>query len=299
MSEMVLRDAAEEFLTYIGGVRNFSPNTVLSYREDLEKLCNLVGWEKDITQVNYDDFSLLIASLSQQDYAVTSINRIIVAIRSFFRYCHKFGLITKNPSLRLKTLRAPNPMPQFLFQTEVDRLCEMPDERPLLWPERDKALFEVFYSTGCRVSEMASLKVSDLACDLSSAMVLGKGNKQRRVFIAEDAVNALKVYLKSAESKNFSLEGRLFLNSNGGPLTVQGIRYILNRYSGIEGTNRPISPHTLRHTFATACLSNGADIRVVQELLGHENISTTQRYTHITTAQLINTYNQAHPHGRG
>ena len=296
---MILRDAREEFLSYIADIRNFSPNTVLSYREDLGKLCAFLGEDKVLAQINYDDFSLLIASLSEQKYAITSINRIIVAIRSFFRYCHKFGLITKNPSLRLKTLRSPKNMPKFLFQTEVDKLCEIPSEKPILWEERDKALFELFYSTGCRVSEIAALKLSDLSADRTSAMVLGKGNKQRRVFIAEDARVALNTYLASLEARKFTADNGLFLNSNGGPLTVQGIRYILNRYSGIEGTNRPISPHALRHTFATACLSNGADIRVVQELLGHENISTTQRYTHITTAQLINTYNQAHPHGRG
>lgn len=299
MSEVILRDATEEFLIYISNIRNFSPNTVLSYREDLGKLCSTLGEDKLLAQVNYDDFSLLIASLSEQKYAITSINRIIVAIRSFFRYCHKFGLVEKNPSLRLKTLRVPKNMPKFLFQTEVDKLCATPTENPLLWEERDKALFELFYSTGCRVSEIAALKLSHLSSDRSSAMVLGKGNKHRRVFIADDARNALNIYLKSLEEKKFSAHQGLFLNSNGKPLTVQGIRYILNRYSGIEGTNRPVSPHALRHTFATACLSNGADIRVIQELLGHENISTTQRYTHITTAQLINTYNQAHPHGKG
>ncbi|MBO5691028.1 MAG: tyrosine-type recombinase/integrase, partial [Spirochaetaceae bacterium] len=170
---------------------------------------------------------------------------------------------------------------------------------------RDKALFQMFYSSGCRVAEMAGLTLEDFSQDLSSAMVRGKGGKDRRVFFTPTASSALKEYLPQRQQKLLH-SGKdvakepvrsLFLNNQGGALTTRGIRYILSRYSGVEGTNNPVSPHAFRHTFATALLSNGADVRMVQEMLGHSSISTTQRYTHITTAQLVKTYNQAHPHG--
>ena len=165
-------------------------------------------------------------------------------------------------------------------------------------------LFEVFYSSGCRVSEIAGLTLEDFSPDYTSALVRGKGGKDRRVFLAQNAVAALKEYLPERQERLLRHGGTvrgscsaLFLNNHGGSLTTRGIRYILSRYSGVEGTNNPVSPHAFRHTFATAMLANGADVRVVQEMLGHSSISTTQRYTHITTAQLVKTYNQAHPHG--
>jgi integrase/recombinase XerC len=141
--------------------------------------------------------------------------------------------------------------------------------------------------------------MADLASDFSSAIVTGKGSKDRRVFFAPDAVAALRIYLQERGMKiprNRTVES-VFINQQGEPITSRGLRYIVSRYSGSEGTNRPVSPHAFRHTFATSLLSNGADVRIVQELLGHSSISTTQRYTHVTTAKLMETYRQAHPHG--
>ncbi len=158
------------------------------------------------------------------------------------------------------------------------------------------------YSSGCRVSEIISLKISDLENGNSSAIVTGKGKKDRRVFFEEDAKKALDDYLNDRKNRfQNQAEGDcpyLFVNQNGTHLTSGGVRYILSRYSGEEGINHHINPHAIRHTFATSMLSNGADVRYIQEMLGHSSISTTQRYTHITTESLIEIYKKAHPHGK-
>ena len=159
----------------------------------------------------------------------------------------------------------------------------------------------MLYSSGCRASEIVGLRLIDFMDGGHSAIVTGKGNKQRKVFFAEEARKALAEYLKDrkkllADLKKDPAPGQVFINLKGGPLTTGGLRYILSRYSGVEGTKRHINPHAFRHTFATTMLGNGADVRMVQEMLGHSSISTTQRYTHITTEKLIETYNKAHPH---
>lgn len=240
-----------------------------------------------------------------QGSAASSVNRFVAAVRSLFAYCRRFDYIQKDPALEIHTVKQPKQLPKFMTASEVQELCTAPEKNSLLWEARDKALFQMFYSSGCRVAEMAGLTLEDFSQDFSSAMVRGKGGKDRRVFFTPTASTALKEYLPQRQQKllRFGNDGAsqpvraLFLNNHGGALTTRGIRYILSRYSGVEGTNNPVSPHAFRHTFATALLSNGADVRMVQEMLGHSSISTTQRYTHITTAQIVKTYNQAHPHG--
>ena len=192
-------------------------------------------------------------------------------------------------------------MPRFLTSPEIDELCEQPEKKELLWSTRDRALFEMMYSSGCRVSEIVGLKFSDMTDDFSSAIVTGKGRKDRRVYFERDAQIALEKYIKDRENLLHSLNKKdevkeIFVNQKGNPLTAHGVRWILSRYTGLEGTNHHVSPHALRHTFATAMLMHGADVRIVQELLGHSSVSTTQRYTHITTEKLIDVYNKAHPH---
>jgi integrase/recombinase XerC len=204
-----------------------------------------------------------------------------------------------NVAFDLKTVKNPKKLPRFMTGAEVDRICKEPEINELLWEKRDKALFEMLYSSGCRASEIASLTLDDMSADFSSAMVTGKGKKDRRVYFEEDARKALKEYLDDRKKRfaDKDSERHIFVNQRGGALTTGGIRLILSRYSGSEGTKHHISPHAFRHTFATAMISNGADVRLVQELLGHSSISTTQRYTHISTERMIEMYNQAHPHG--
>lgn len=298
---MTLSDAAEEFLLYLGSVRGLSENTVTGYQNDLSQFMAMshIGAEKDVGAVTLEDLRQCIGSLSKQKRAAASINRFIASVRTLFAYCKKYKHITINPALELKTVKLPKRLPRFMTGAEIDRLCAAPEAKELLWEKRDRALFEMLYSSGCRVSEMTSIRLDDFAGDYSSVIVTGKGKKDRRVYFEEDAQNALRAYLLDRHERfgEADTEKALFVNQQGKRLTSRGISYIISRYSGVEGTNHHVSPHAFRHTFATAMLTGGADVRLVQELLGHASISTTQRYTHVTTDYMIEMYNKAHPHG--
>ncbi len=296
-----VEDAVEEFLLYLSSVRGLSENTVSSYRNDLQLFCKMehINSSSDISLVSTEDIRQCIGVLSRQKRAAASINRFLAAVRTLFSYCKKFHYIQKNPAQEVKTVKNPKRIPRFMTGVEVDALCKSPETKELLWAQRDKAIFEMFYSSGCRLSELASLKIADFGGDFSSVIVTGKGSKDRRVYFEEDAQRALKEYLddRSHRFGQKDTDPFLFVNQHGSHLSVRGISYIVSRYSGVEGTNHHVSPHAFRHTFATAMLTNGADVRLVQEMLGHSSISTTQRYTHISTQQLIESYNKAHPHG--
>ena len=298
-----LCDVIDEFLIYEETVRGLSQNTIIGYKEDLSHLKEMLNPEANLNSITLENLRTCIGKLSKKKYSTTSINRFIAAVRGLFAYCKKFQYIKMNPALELRTLRSPKHLPRFMTAKEVDKLCAQPKKQEILWKTRDSAIFEVFYSSGCRVGEMAKLKVSDFSADFSSAIVTGKGNKDRRVYLESDAKEAVRLYLEDRkvrfpsdfDGKNFSVP-ELFVNQRGEALTEHGIRYIVERYSGQEGTNKQVSPHAFRHTFATAMLTNGADIRVVQEMLGHSSISTTQRYTHISQAHIKEVYKQAFPH---
>ncbi len=255
----------------------------------------------EVGDVTKENLLLCIGQLSKQKMSSATVNRFIAAVRTMFAYAHKFNYIQKNPALELKTVKLPKKMPRFMTQGEVNELCSEPVTKELLWGNRDMALFKMLYSSGCRVSEITNLALGDFRENYSSAVVTGKGNKQRIVYFDDASVSALRLYLAD-RTKVIAQNGikeptdKLFINQKGEPLTTGGIRYIINRYSGPEGTNHHMNPHAFRHTFATTMIGNGADVRMVQEMLGHSSISTTQRYTHITTEKLIETYNKAHPH---
>ncbi len=298
-----LHECIEEYLLNIKSVRGLSENTVTSYRNDLLHLEEMLGPDTDCASVTLEELRMAVGGMNQHKYSAVSINRFIAAVRGLFDFASQMNFIQENPALELTTLKTPKHLPRFMTQSEVDEICSAPENMSILWPSRDKALFEMFYSSGCRISEMARLKLRDLSPDFSSAIVLGKGGKERQVFFEDDAVKSLAVYLKE-RSVRFpeSMPGNgkevenLFLNQKGGALSVRGIRMIVSEYSGVRGTNRHVNPHAFRHTFATSMLLNGADIRVVQEMLGHSSISTTQKYTHVTTERLKEVYNQAFPH---
>ena len=298
---MTLNSAISEYLLYLDAVRGLSANSVLGYKKDLDYLMLFVGKDVDIKDVTKENLLFCIGELSKKKMAATSINRFIAAVRTFFAYCKKFQYIPKNPAIELKTVRIPKKIPRFLTANEMNSLCNQPELKELLWTSRDCAIFEMLYSSGCRVSELANLRFSDFMEGYTKAIVKGKGNKDRVVYFAKEAQAALKIYLddrkKILQEKKVENEPEyIFINQKGNRLSAAGIRWIVSRYSGVEGTNHHISPHAFRHTFATQLLSNGADVRAVQELLGHSSISTTQRYTHITTEKLIEIYNKAHPH---
>lgn len=301
--DRALSALCDEFLIYQESVRGLSNNSLIAYKNDLLHLKEILGNNCQIADVKAEDIRGCIASLSKQKKSNASINRFISTVRTFFAYCRKFDYISNNVALEIHNVKMPVHMPAFLTGPEIDALCDEPVVNEILWQTRDKAIFEMMYSSGCRVGEIVSLKISDLEHNNSSAIITGKGKKDRRVYFEEDAQYALKNYL-SDRKRRFALKKigdktpEVFVNQQGHALTTGGVRYILSRYSGVEGTRHHISPHAFRHTFATSMLSSGADVRMVQEMLGHSSISTTQRYTHITTEKLIDIYNRAHPHGK-
>ena len=299
---MKLSELVDEFLIYLSTVRGLSDNTVVGYRNDLEQFMQFLTPEIDILTITKENILLCVGQLSKQKKSAATINRFIAAVRTMFSYSRKFGYIQKDPSIEIKTVKIPKKVPSFMTAAEVNQLCNTPIKNELLWQSRDECLFKMTYSSGCRISEITNLKLSDFMDNYHSAIVTGKGNKQRRVFFGEDARNALARYYQDrkkvmAENHIEKPTDQLFINQKGEPISVAGIRYIITRYSGVEGTNHHVNPHAFRHTFATTMLNNGADVRIVQEMLGHSSISTTQRYTHVTTEKLIEIYNKAHPHG--
>ncbi|MBQ0163246.1 MAG: tyrosine-type recombinase/integrase [Treponema sp.] len=326
-----VKDAVEEFLLYLETIKGYSANTVTSYRNDLEKFKFFSGAEKYIDELTFNDLRYAIPCLSEQKAKPATINRYIAAVRTLFAYCKKFDYIKDNQSLKLKTVQSDKPYHQVVTDTEMYKVCTSPETKELLWPARDVALFEMLYSSGCRVSEICSLTFKSFSPDFSKAKITGKGNKDRVVFFEEDARTALKKYLKEREevlrkktaapkqsaaktttapksqsavnstaatkSQSPAQVDAIFINQNGTPLTTRGVRFILTKYTSAEGINHHFSPHDFRHAFATALVNEGLDIRKVQALLGHSNISTTQRYTHVSRNKIINDYRKAHPHG--
>jgi integrase/recombinase XerC len=318
----------EEYLAYLSGVRNLSRNTVESYRRDLALLDRWVAsggslpgsaCAPDALCLTIGELRLFVSDLGAQGYESSSLNRILASVRGFFRYAVHFGLRADNPASAIRNLKVPKKLPEFLFAEEAERLCALPavlvEKAPgkgskdsgvtihSLWPARDRALLTALYTSGCRVSEIAGLTMRDLERDLSSAVVRGKGDKERRVFFSKDARKALAEYIPERAAllgrmqENGAAKVALFLSSRGNPLSVRGIQFILAHYTDTTEGMRHLSPHALRHSFATTMITRGADIRVVQELLGHSSISTTQRYTHVTGEGLKRLYHRAHPHG--
>jgi len=321
----------EEYLSYLAGVRSLSPRTVSSYRHDLSLFDDYL--EVMPLEASTTDLRLFMAHLGSERYEPSSMNRILASIRGFYRYAIHFGLRKDNPSSSIRNLKTPQKLPTFLFPAEAQAFCSSPVQGNMtgqdsfragvsgttahtaetantvaapntisFWPLRDAALLTLMYSTGCRVSEIASIKMQDFTSDFSSAIVRGKGNKERKVFLSKDAKKTLSEYLPERASKlslaqeRVNVQKYLFISQRGNPLSVRGIQYIVSRYS--DGTGRRhLSPHALRHTFATTLVTRGADIRIVQELLGHSSISTTQRYTHVTEERIKKLYHRAHPHG--
>ena len=298
---MTLKEVCDEFLLYIGSVRGLSENTVLGYGKDLEKFQTFLTPELDIKSVTKENILLSIGQLSRENASAATVNRFVSAVRNLFKYSKKIGYIEKNPAEEVKNVKNPQVVTAFMTPREVEALCSQPERNELLWTSRDVAIFRMLYSSGCRISELTNIKLSDFRKGGRCAVITGKGNKQRIVYFDENSRKALAAYLTDrarvlSENGRDSGQDRLFINQKGLPITTGGMRYILTRYSGVEGTNHHINPHAFRHTFATTLLNNGADVRMVQELLGHASINTTQRYTHVTTERLKEVYKLAHPH---
>jgi integrase/recombinase XerC len=300
MAEEAKAGRPGEYLTYLGAVRGLSERTVLAYGNDLSHFvsyCGNCGISPE--GANPREVRMFIADLSAEGVAPVSVNRALSSIRGFYRWLIRFGYRKDDPSGALRNLKTPKTLPVFLWEGEMASFAELPEKAGILWPLRDKALILTTYSAGLRVSEVVSLSLDALDGDLGGGRVIGKGDKERYVFFSGECREALAAYLPARASRINQAHptDRLFINRNGGPLSVPGVRWIITRYAERSGLDKNIYPHALRHSFATHLVNSGCDVRVVQELLGHASLSTTQRYTHVDMERLKQVYARAHPHG--
>ena len=299
-----LHGAIDSFLRALKIERNCSELTVKSYSEDLGSLLEYLGeYAGGVPAVEALDIASLrgyVAYLHECQYARSTIARRLACLRSFFRHCCREGLTTANPAKALRTPRAGRKLPHFLTTEQVVKLLETP---PPLSPAglRDRAILETLYSAGLRVAELAGLDVEHWNRDAGIVRVFGKGRKERVAPIGRFAAQALEHWLqvrKPNPSASPKQQKALFLNKSGTRLTTRSIARMLEKYIAQAGLDQLTTPHTLRHSFATHLLDNGADLRSVQELLGHKSLTTTQIYTHVSSERLRETYEKSHPHAR-
>ena len=291
----------EQYLEYLSRVKNLAANSLEAYKKDLGKYFTFLQTNSlEHTEVASMQVRAFIASLSGEGLSARSVNRIISAVRGYYRYLLKIKAVTANPFSGLKSLRTDKPLPSFLFEKEMEELLAPGGDDFLQL--RNRVLLAVLYSTGCRVSELTAMNVVDIDFGRGTALVTGKGRKQRMVFIGRQALPLLNEYLQKrryhAAACHTDAETALFLNKNGRRLSPRGVRLIVAGYCAEQARARKITPHTLRHTFATHLVDHGADIRAVQELLGHASLATTQVYTHVSLERLKKVYTRAHPHAR-
>ncbi len=283
----------EKFIRYLEIEKNASKYTVLNYSIDLRSLKDFLK-DEPIEKVDYITLRRYLAYLKEKNLSKVSIARKIAAIRSFFRFLCREGYVKTNPATSLSIPKREKHLPKFLDENEVVKLIESP-KGDNISAFRDRAILETLYSTGIRVSELVGLDVEDVDHIGGVIKVYGKGKKERIVPIGERALQSIREYLNKLKHEGAKETKVLFLNKSGERITDRSIRRAIEKYIRKTSIKEKISPHTLRHSFATHLLDHGADLRSVQELLGHANLSTTQIYTHITTERLKSAYDKAHP----
>ena len=302
-----MKETVESFLNYLAVEKGFSQNTVEAYRNDLFDLADFI--EEEATKrgsipswagFNRQGMLSFLLHLKERGYAPTTQARKVAAAKRFFRFMVDEGRLKSNPMRDVSTPRIPKSLPKPISDTLVRRLLEEPAKLATPEAKRDKAMLELLYASGMRVSELMSLNLSDVDTEEGNVRCFGKGHKERLVPIHPRAALAVAEYIKEARPKleHNEDERALFLNPRGERLTRQGFWQKLKEYAKSANLDTRISPHTLRHSFATHMLSGGADLRSVQEFLGHANISTTQVYTHLTSEHVRRTYEKSHPRAK-
>jgi len=312
--------AIEKFLDYVEAERNFSPHTIRSYAADLRQFCQFVQYRAEVEPgaelsaeqlpseaeldaavlearlpgVGPQDIRAFLALMRNSGYRKATVARKLATLRSFYKYLVRSGAIDASPVTAIRTPRQDKRLPRCMDIEEIEALLSAPDVATPLGA-RDRAILETIYSAGLRVSELVALNIEDLDEFSEAIRVRGKGRKERLAPLGAPALSALRRYLRMRESPG---RGPLFVNRDGGRLTGRSIRRRLDRYLQVAGIAGRVSPHTLRHSFATHMLNAGADLRSVQEMLGHASLSTTQIYTHLTTRHLKEVYEKSHPMAR-
>ncbi|MFH0983631.1 MAG: tyrosine recombinase XerC [Planctomycetota bacterium] len=322
-----------EFLNYLSFERHFSPHTAKCYAADLRQYCEYLGGEasreaggtetapsgyaggyaaelttgtavvvatdmkQKLVGADTEQIRRYLAHLGKMDYSKSTVARKLATLRSFYKFCLRRGYVQANPLAAIRTPKQEKRLPKFLDLEQISKLLQTPDDSTLLGA-RDRAMLEVMYSTGIRVSELVDLNLTDVDLMGQALRVRGKGRKQRVTPVGPTALAAINKYRERRQADpraaGFNQEA-LFVNKHGQRLSTRSVRRKLDKYLAQAGMDPTISPHTLRHTFATHMLDNGADLRSVQELLGHQSISTTQVYTHVTARRLKAAYDEAHP----
>ncbi|AVK99923.1 site-specific tyrosine recombinase XerD [Pediococcus inopinatus] len=288
----------QDYLHTLVVEQGLAKNTVLSYRQELTEFFSFLKTQKIEEFNQIDRYTILnyLKYCDEQNKSRNSVIHTVTSLRQFFHYLLMQNKISTDPMLKIDTPKAAHHLPQVLSSKEVEDLLQVPDtNKPL--GVRDRTLLEVMYATGLRVSEAVNLKLDDLRLEMGLISTIGKGDKQRIIPIGDVAIHWLSIYLEGAREQ--LLRGKnnpfVFLNNHGEQLTRQGIWKNLKVIVKKAGITKDVTPHTLRHSFATTLLENGADLRTVQELLGHADISTTQIYTHVTKKHLTEVYNKYHP----
>lgn len=285
------------FIDFLAIERGLAKNTLSAYRSDLKEFFDFIK-EKNIQieELKKEEILAYIVNLKQKKRANSTISRQLAAIKAFFKFLQQEGIVIINPTSDLEGPKKQKRLPQVLSIDEIEKILEKPkNNNPL--GTRDKAMLETLYGAGMRVSELINLDVNSINTDLGYVRCVGKGSKERIIPLGNQAILSLNAYLKGARNKLLKnpKEYALFLNQHGRRLTRQGFWKILKNYAQQAGIKKEITPHVLRHSFATHLLENGADLRSVQEMLGHVDVTTTQIYTHLNTNNIINIYKKSHP----
>lgn len=286
----------DDFLDYLKVERHYSKYTIISYKTDLEEYKEYLK-SKDIRDTDYKFIRSYLTYLFDRKYEKKTISRHISTLRSFYKYLLEEKVIKKNPMTLISNPKLDKKLPNFLYYDELEVLLNIPDKSTTLGL-RDALILELLYSTGIRVSELINIKMKDINRSDKKILIMGKGSKERYVLYGEVLDHLLDTYIKESRDKLNKNSDYLILNKNGNQITDRGIRLIISKILKKGEIDYHVSPHTLRHTFATHMLENGADLKSVQELLGHENLSTTQVYTHVTNERLRSVYLKTHPRAK-
>lgn len=286
-----------EYLEYLKYQKNYSDETIHSYSIDIEEFLDYINSECiNICEVGYDAVKAWLIHLDEKKNKSTTVSRKISSLRGFYKYLINNKVMNSNPFSLVSLPKKERHLPRFFYYNELEEMFQVPKLNTALG-QRDRLLLEMLYATGVRVSELVNIKVSDINGE--EIKVLGKGNKERIVEFGDYAESILELYLNEGyKSLNVKKSEYLFLNNRGGKLTTRGVRYILDNIINKTTIDKKISPHMLRHTFATHLLNEGCDLLTVQELLGHESLTATSIYTHITNDRLKEVYFKCHPRAK-
>ncbi len=289
-------DNVKSFLNYLKVYKNYSELTIKNYYNDLTEFSLYI--KKDLTRVKKEDIKSYLKYLFDKDNSNRTVSRKISTLKSFYKYLKENDVIKSSPALSIKYPKADKKLPNFVPYNELESMINATKKDTFY--ERDDLIIELMYATGVRVSELVNIKLDDIDFETNSIRILGKGSYMRTVYFGEYARDAIFKYMNGLRIKllNGKESEYLFLNKNGNNITTRGIQKIIDKIVSETEVKTKVSPHTLRHTFATHLLDNGCDLRSVQELLGHKNINTTEVYTHVTSERLKDVYFKSHPRGR-